>query len=82
LGLTRSLAKELGPKVSVNAICLGIIATDLLRGLLDHRQAELTAGIALGRVGTPEDCPSQSTIAAQRLSELKTAVLRPTERLF
>jgi 3-oxoacyl-[acyl-carrier protein] reductase len=58
LGLTRSLAKELGPKVSVNAICPGLIATDLLRGLLGDRQAELTAGIALGRVGTPEDVAS------------------------
>ena len=58
LGLTRSLAKELGPKVSVNAICPGVIATDLLRGLLGEREAELTAGIALGRVGTPEDVAS------------------------
>jgi 3-oxoacyl-[acyl-carrier protein] reductase len=55
LGLTRSLAKELGPKVPVNAICPGVIATDLLRGLLGEREAQLTAGIALGRVGTPED---------------------------
>jgi 3-oxoacyl-[acyl-carrier protein] reductase len=58
LGLTRSLAKELGPKVSVNAICPGIIATDLLRGLLGKREAELTAGIAMGRVGKPEDVAS------------------------
>src|ERR1700738_3408018 len=58
LGLTRSLAKELGPKVSVNAICPGVIATDLLRGLLGEREAQLTAGIALGRVGTPEDIAS------------------------
>ena len=47
-----------GPKVSVNAICPGIIATDLLRGLLGHREVELTAGIAMGRVGTPEDVAS------------------------
>jgi len=58
LGLTRSLAKELGPKVSVNAICPGVIATDLLRGLLGEREAQLTAGIAMGRVGTPEDIAS------------------------
>jgi 3-oxoacyl-[acyl-carrier protein] reductase len=58
LGLTRSLAKELGPKVSVNAICPGVIATDLLRGLLAEREAQLTAGIAMGRVGTPEDIAS------------------------
>ena len=58
LGLTRSLAKELGPKVAVNAICPGIIATNLLGGLLIDRKAELVAGIAMGRVGTPEDVAS------------------------
>jgi 3-oxoacyl-[acyl-carrier protein] reductase len=58
LGLTRSLAKELGPKVAVNAICPGIIKTELLRDLIGQREAELTAGIAMGRVGTPEDVAS------------------------
>ncbi|WP_407156183.1 SDR family NAD(P)-dependent oxidoreductase [Bradyrhizobium sp. STM 3557] len=58
LGLTRSLAKELGPKVAVNAICPGIIKTELLRDLLESREAELIAGIAMGRVGTPEDVAS------------------------
>jgi 3-oxoacyl-[acyl-carrier protein] reductase len=58
LGLTRSLAKELGPKVSVNAICPGVIATELLRDLIGQREAQLTAGIAMGRVGIPEDVAS------------------------
>jgi 3-oxoacyl-[acyl-carrier protein] reductase len=58
LGLTRSLAKELGPKVSVNAICPGVIATELLRDLISQREAQLTTGIAMGRVGTPEDVAS------------------------
>src|SRR5215475_1933987 len=58
LGLTRSLAKELGPKVSVNAICPGIIATDLAAGLLAERGPQLAAGIAMGRLGKPEDIAS------------------------
>jgi len=58
LGLTRSLAKELGPKVAVNAICPGIIATDLLGNLLGDRKEQLVAGIAMGRVGSPEDVAS------------------------
>jgi 3-oxoacyl-[acyl-carrier protein] reductase len=58
LGLTRALAKELGPKVAVNAICPGVIATDLARGLIGDREAELTAGIAMGRLGKPEDIAS------------------------
>jgi 3-oxoacyl-[acyl-carrier protein] reductase len=58
LGLTRSLAKELGPKVSVNAVCPGIIATELLRDLISQREAQLTSGIAMARLGTPEDVAS------------------------
>ncbi len=58
LGLTRSLAKELGPKVAVNAICPGVIATELLRDLISRREEDLVSGIAMGRVGTPEDVAS------------------------
>jgi 3-oxoacyl-[acyl-carrier protein] reductase len=58
LGLTRALAKELGPKVAVNAICPGVIATDPAAGLLAERAAQLTAGIAMGRLGKPEDIAS------------------------
>jgi 3-oxoacyl-[acyl-carrier protein] reductase len=58
LGLTRSLAKELGPKVTVNAICPGIIETALLGRLLGDRKEELVAGIAMGRTGKPEDVAS------------------------
>lgn len=58
LGLTRSLAKELGPKITINAICPGVIATDLLRDLIQRREQELVAGIAMGRVGVPEDVAS------------------------
>jgi 3-oxoacyl-[acyl-carrier protein] reductase len=58
LGLTRALAKELGPKVAVNAICPGVIATDLAAGLLAERGAQLAAGIAMGRLGKPEDIAS------------------------
>lgn len=55
LGMTRSLAKELGPKVAINAICPGVIATDLLQDLIGRREAELVSGIAMGRVGSPAD---------------------------
>jgi 3-oxoacyl-[acyl-carrier protein] reductase len=55
LGLTRSLAKELGPKIAINAICPGVIKTELVTSLLENRDAELAKGIALGRLGTPQD---------------------------
>ena len=55
LGLTRALAKELGPTIAINAICPGVIKTPLGNALIRAREAELVKGIALGRVGTPED---------------------------
>ncbi|HYF09967.1 MAG TPA: SDR family NAD(P)-dependent oxidoreductase [Acetobacteraceae bacterium] len=55
LGMTRALAKELGPTVAVNAICPGIIQTELGNTLTTSRGAELARKIALGRVGAPQD---------------------------
>lgn len=55
LGMTRALAKELGPTIAVNAICPGIIQTELGNTLTQSRGAELAKKIALRRVGTPED---------------------------
>jgi NAD(P)-dependent dehydrogenase (short-subunit alcohol dehydrogenase family) len=56
--LTRYLAKELGPRrISANAIAPGVIETDFTRSALGHPGARefLSANIALGRVGVPDD---------------------------
>jgi 3-oxoacyl-[acyl-carrier protein] reductase len=55
LGLTRSLAKELGPKVAINAICPGVIETELGNRLTKARGPELAKGIVLNRLGKPAD---------------------------
>jgi 3-oxoacyl-[acyl-carrier protein] reductase len=55
LGLTRSLAKELGPEIVINAICPGLIKTETPNAVIRAREAELVTGIVLGRVGTPQD---------------------------
>jgi len=55
LGMTRALAKELGPEILVNAICPGVIKTELGNDLIRAREAELVRGIAAGRTGTPAD---------------------------
>jgi len=55
LGMTRGLAKELAPHVTVNAICPGSIRTDLTSKLFDRREQEILDAIPLGRFGTPED---------------------------
>lgn len=56
LGMTRALAKELGPHIAVNAVCPGLIKTEIAKNaVIRDREAELVKGIALNRVGTPAD---------------------------
>ena len=55
LGMTRALAKELGPTILVNAICPGVIQTELGNSITRARGPELARGIALGRLGCPAD---------------------------
>ncbi|MGE0766352.1 MAG: SDR family NAD(P)-dependent oxidoreductase [Hyphomicrobiaceae bacterium] len=56
IGMTRALAKELGPQILVNCVCPGLIKTDLVaKALMAEREAELVDGIALHRPGAPED---------------------------
>lgn len=56
LGLTRGLAKELAPDVSVNAVCPGLIETSLTSKMIGEQGKEMISrGIPLGRIGTPDD---------------------------
>jgi 3-oxoacyl-[acyl-carrier protein] reductase len=56
LGMTRSLAKELGPSILVNAICPGLIETELGNAVTRSRGPEIAArDIALRRLGKPDD---------------------------
>ncbi|MCI0755670.1 SDR family NAD(P)-dependent oxidoreductase [Teichococcus vastitatis] len=57
LGMTRALAKELGPTILINAVCPGLIETELAKNhVIIERGAQLAReGIALGRVGKVDD---------------------------
>lgn len=56
IGLTKSLAKELGPSgILVNCVAPGVIETDMLSSLSKQDIDALRADAPLGRTGTPED---------------------------
>jgi 3-oxoacyl-[acyl-carrier protein] reductase len=56
IGLTKSLAKEIGSRgVRVNCIAPGYIATELTDVLPDSAREALLASTPLGRLGEPED---------------------------
>jgi len=56
IGLTKSLAQELGSRnITVNAIAPGYIQTDMTNVLPDDVKAAILAKVPLGRIGQPDD---------------------------
>ena len=75
IGLTRSLAKTLGPYgVTVNAIAPGPTATPLTDEWLPTRQEEIVKQIPLGRVGRPLDVANAALFLASDEAEYITGV--------
>lgn len=59
MGFTRSLAKEIGSRnITVNAVAPGFIDTDMTRALPEEQRNALVSGIALARLGQPEEIAS------------------------
>lgn len=56
IGLTRSLARELGPRnIRVNAIAPGFLATEMSSNLEERQLEQIRRRTPLGRLGTVED---------------------------
>lgn len=56
LGMTKTAAKELGPRgITVNAVAPGLIDTDMTANLSDDLKEGAKKQIALGRFGKPEE---------------------------
>jgi 3alpha(or 20beta)-hydroxysteroid dehydrogenase len=64
-GLTKTAALDLGPLgIRVNAILPGVIRTPMVAYVVDEREAELAAGIPMGRVGEPMDVAAAAVFLA------------------
>ena len=56
LGMTKSLARELGARsITINAVAPGFIESDMTDALPEEQKQKLKSEIALGRLGTPGD---------------------------
>lgn len=56
IGMTKALAKELGPSgITVNAIAPGVISTEMNGNISEEIMTELKEETPIGRIGTPED---------------------------
>ncbi|HEV3003356.1 MAG TPA: SDR family oxidoreductase [Pirellulales bacterium] len=55
-GLTRSLARELGPQgIRVNSVAPGYFESEMVRSLSDERRQRIVRRTPLGRLATPND---------------------------
>lgn len=65
IGLTKSVAKELGSRnVLVNAVAPGFIETDMTAAMTPDARAALSAQIPLDRLGSPQDIAGTVTFLA------------------
>lgn len=65
LGLTFSIAKEYGARgITANVIAPGFIESDMTAGFSLEQRSKMLNGIAVGRLGTPEDVASVAAFLA------------------
>ena len=73
IGFTKSVAKEYaGRGILANCIAPGYIETDMTGGLPEAAKATLLQGIALGRLGRPEDVAGAALFLASDLAAYVT----------
>jgi 3-oxoacyl-[acyl-carrier protein] reductase len=56
IGLTKALAREVASRnVTVNALALGMVATDMTGALTEEYKAKVISSIPLGRLGNVDE---------------------------
>lgn len=70
LGLTKGLARELGPYgINVNAITPGLTETEMTQSISPEKKEFVVKSIALGRPGKPQDIANAAVFLASSLSD-------------
>lgn len=72
IGLTRSLAINLGPTINVNAIAPGVIDTDMVSFFSQERMKTIVDETPLNRIGKPEEIAAAALFLASDESDYVT----------
>ncbi len=73
IGLTRSLAVNLGPNINVNAICPGLTETDMAASLKPERRRKPIEETIVKRIGKPNEIAYAALFLASDESDFITA---------
>ncbi|MGV3760507.1 MAG: SDR family oxidoreductase, partial [Actinomycetota bacterium] len=80
IGLTRSIAREYGPRgVTANVIAPGPIETDMLATMPEDRRQAMAATIPVGRIGAPEDVAAAALFLASDAAGFVTGTVLPVD---
>ena len=75
-GLTKSLARELGPAgIRVNAVAPGVTRTDMVAALPDELVERISAPIPLRRIGEPQEVANAFLFLASDLASYVTGTI-------
>ena len=73
IGMTKSLARELGPRgIRVNAVAPGFLDTEMSGSLEDRQRDQIIRRTPLGRLGTTEDVVSTVQFLTSEASQFIT----------
>jgi 3-oxoacyl-[acyl-carrier protein] reductase len=80
IGMTKSLARELGPRgIRVNAVAPGYIITDMTADLPESMKEQILKNTPLGRLGTPEEVASVIAFLASPAAAFITGAVIPID---
>jgi len=80
IGLTKSLARELGPRnVRVNAVAPGYVVTDMTSELPDEMKEQVAKNTPLGRLASPEEVASVIAFLASPAAAYITGAVIPVD---
>lgn len=80
IGLTRSIAREYGPRgVTANVIAPGPIETDMLATMPHDRREAIAATVPVGRIGAPDDVAAAARFLASEAAGFVTGAVLPVD---